>query len=125
MTEKKITEMMTKLGLTRDEAIALFLEDEEVDKMTMKELNADLTNEQKKVIKNASKTTSKPREKVKRERKVDEQKKFLIECLVNGLQSTTKVSDITTKNEVEINFKAYDNDFTVKLVKHRPPKAPK
>lgn len=125
MTEKDIQKMMKSLDLTRDEAIELLLEDETVDKMTIKEINADLTDEQKKVIKNASKTTSKPHTKVKRERKVDLEKQFLIECLVNGLKSTAETSNIQTKNEVEINFKAYGNDYTVKLIKHRPPKASK
>ena len=125
MTEKDIQKMMKSLDLTRDEAIEMLLEDEAVDKMSMKEVNDDLTAEQKKVVKKASSTQSKPHEKVKRERKVDTEKQFLIECLVNGLKSTAETSDIQTKNEVEINFKAYGNDYTVKLIKHRPPKASK
>ena len=125
MTEKDIQKMMKSLDLTRDEAIEMLLEDEAIDKMSMKEVNDDLTDEQKKVVKKASSTQSKPREKVKRERKIDTEKQFLIKCLVNGLNSTAVTSDIQTKNEVEINFKAYDNDYTVKLIKHRPPKASK
>lgn len=57
-----------------------------------------------------------------RERKVDKEKKFLLDCLVTGLRSTTDALDIITKNETEISFNAYGNEYTVKLVKHRPPK---
>lgn len=125
MTEKQITEMMKKLDLTRDEAIEMLMEDEAIDKMSMKEVNSDLTDEQKKVIKKVSSTQSKPREKIKRERKVDEEKKFLIECIIRGLESTAETSDIQTKTETEINFGAFGNQYTLKLIKHRPPKASK
>lgn len=57
-----------------------------------------------------------------RERKVDKEKKFLLDCLVAGLRSTTDTFNIATKNETEISFNAYGNEYTVKLVKHRPPK---
>ena len=117
--------MMKNLDLTREEAIEMLAEDEAVDKMSMKEVTNDLTAEQKATVKKATSTSTGERKKDKRERKVDEEKKFLLECIVKGLESTTETSEITTKNEVEINFKAYGNKYTVKLTKHRPPKAPK
>lgn len=49
MNEKDIAKQMKALGISRDEAIKLLMEDEEVDRMSMKELNATLTAEQKKV----------------------------------------------------------------------------
>ena len=125
MNEKEILKMMKTLDLTRDEAIEMLMEDEAVDKMSMKEVTSDLSEEQKKVIKKVSSTQSKPREKVKRERKVDEEKKFLIECIIRGLESTAETSDIQTKTETEINFGAFGNQYTLKLIKHRPPKASK
>ena len=125
MNEKEILKMMKTLDLTREEAIEMLMEDEAIDKMSMKEVNSDLTDEQKKVIKKVSSTQSKPREKVKRERKVDEEKKFLIECIIKGLESTAETSDIQTKTETEINFGAFGNQYTLKLIKHRPPKASK
>lgn len=124
MNEAKIEKMMKSLGLTRDEAISLMREDEEVDKMTSKEVTSDLSAEQKKAIKNATKTTSKPREKTKRERKVDETKKRLINdyrVLLEGLGAEVK----PLKTEAEMHFTFEGDSYTVKLIKHRPPKASK
>ena len=53
MNENKISELMKTLDLTRDEAIELIKEDEQVDKMGMRQVNNDLTEEQKKAIKKA------------------------------------------------------------------------
>lgn len=122
--EARITKLMKSLGVTRDEAIAIIYDDDEVDSMSMKEVTSDLTAEQKKAVKNATKTTSKPREKVKRERKVDETKKRLINdyrVLLEGLGA--KVEPLTTEAEMHFTFEG--DSYTVKLIKHRPPKAPK
>lgn len=124
MNEAKIEKMMKSLGLTRDEAISLMREDEEIDKMTSKEVTSDLSAEQKKAIKNATKTTSKPREKAKRERKVDETKKRLINdyrVLLEGLGAEVE----PLKTEAEMHFTFEGDSYTVKLIKHRPPKASK
>ena len=51
MDEQKIIEMMKLLDLTREEAIDLINEDKEIDRMTVKEAENDLTAEQKKAIK--------------------------------------------------------------------------
>jgi hypothetical protein len=87
---------------------------EEAEEMARMELGekAERRYEQSKV-----KRKRKPRE-----RKVDEEKKFLLDCLVAGLRSTTDALDIITKNETEISFNAYGNEYTVKLIKHRPSK---
>lgn len=124
MNEQKIAKYMKNLGLTRDEAISLICEDEGIDKMSMKEVTSDLTAEQKKAVKNATKSSSKPHEKVKRERKVDETKKRLINdyrILLEGLGA--KVEPLTTEAEMHFTFEG--NNYTVKLIKHRPPKASK
>ena len=51
MTEAEIKKMMTTLKISREEAIDLIREDEEVDKMPMSEVDSDLTAEQKKAKK--------------------------------------------------------------------------
>lgn len=124
MIEKDIAELMTKLGLTRDEAIALYLEDEAVDKMSMKEVTSDLTAEQKKTIKNATKTTSKKREASKRERKVDETKKAILEVLDGALFDELNIVS-EWENEVALHFTYEGAKYDLKLIKHRPPKASK
>lgn len=84
-----------------------------------KELGA-LSKEQKALVRSLTKADRKPTEKrnVKRERKVDEEKKMLIE----KLQSALVEYETSVKNEAEISFKVGENSYTVKLTKHRAPK---
>lgn len=124
MTEKQIEKMMKSLGLTRNEAIEMLMEDEAVDKMSMKEVNDDLTDEQKKVIKKASATQSKERKSVKRERKVDEMKLAILTIIEKALAENVD-DTISRKTETELNFKYSGEEYTLKLIKHRPPKVSK
>ena len=62
------------------------------------------------------------KERKPKERKVDEEKKFLLDCILAGLKSTADTFDFNIKTETEISFTAYGNQYTVKLIKHRPPK---
>lgn len=122
MTEKQIEKMMKSLGLTRDEAIEMLMEDEAVDKMSMKEVTSDLSEEQKKAVKAVTKTTSnKPKAKAKRERKVDEVKKTILTVISNALADELTVS-ATMENEVALHFNYEGADYDLKLIKHRPPK---
>jgi len=122
MTEEKILKAMKSLDLTREEAIEMLMEDEAVDKMSMKEVTNDLTDEQKKVIKDSTKTTSKKRGKVKRERKVDTEKKMLLEILADALLDEIGVK-AEMENEVALHFTYNESAYDLKLIKHRPPKA--
>ena len=133
MNEKQIEKMMATLHLTREEAIDLIREDEEVDKMTMSEVNSDLTKEQKKAKKDATKTTGDKRKRAytftKRERKPDEVKREIIETIAHNLdraccdEDLKHPSDIRiVKPEKEITFKVGDDEYSVTLTKHRKPK---
>ena len=65
--------------------------------------------------------SDKPRKKSTRERKVDEEKKEILGLLMNGyLEKYPRV--LKVKNEVEFSFTHNENEYTVKLTKHRPPK---
>lgn len=122
MNEKQIEKIMKSLGCTREEAIELIMEDEAVDRMTSKEVNSDLTADQKKAMKKATNTGTKKRTAVKRERKVDETKKrFLTDykVLLEGLGAEVE----PLKTEAEMHFTFEGESYTVKLIKHRPPKA--
>lgn len=90
MDEKRITELMQTLDLTREEAIELIQEDEKVDKMTVKETESDLTAEQKQAIKKAkggAKAVDAFGKKRVVERKADEDKRTLISLLYSTLHS--------------------------------------
>lgn len=122
MKEKDIQKLMQKLDCTREEAIEILQEDEAIDKMTsVKEVQSDLSEEQKKAAKAATITGSKKRTSIKRERKVDATKKKLIDCiriLIEGLHGVVE----PLKNESEMHFTFNGDNYTIRLIKHRPPK---
>lgn len=121
MNEERIQKMMKSLECSREEAIQLLKEDEEIDKMSVKEAQSDLTAEQRKAAKSATITGSKKRTAVKRERKIDLVKKELINCvrvLLEGLGAVTE----PLKNESDLHFTFKGGSYSIKLIKHRPPK---
>ena len=117
MDEQKILEMMKILDISRDEAIELINEDKEIDRMTVKQAESDLTEEQKKAIKKAKggaksvKAVNAYGKTVTRERKVDETKRELINILQESLKGVAENLEITN---IERQL-----DFTVKGRKFR------
>lgn len=63
-------------------------------------------------------TVKKKRKKV--ERKVDVDKQNLLEVLRTAIAETAEIGEV--KPETEFNFTFGGNAYTVKLIKHRPPK---
>lgn len=114
--DKDLENLMVTLELTKEEAIETWLDDndyttnEEVEELTKKA----------KIIKRYEKSDAE-RKKVTKERKVDEEKKRLltdVKVLIEGLGA--EVTNV--KNEAEISFLLGENNYTFKLIKHRPPK---
>ena len=105
-------------NLSKEEAIQLWLDDNDY---TINETVEELSEKAKENIKRYEKSDKK-RKPSTRERKVDTEKKKFLEgfrifvegsggCLTNK------------KNEAEFSFTYGENDYTVKLVKHRAKKA--
>lgn len=117
--EKKIAELMKRLECSREEALQIIADDAEIEKGA--EL-FELTAEQKKVAKAYTQTGTRKGGKVKRERKVDEVKKSLLELLLATVENESGAKVTSRKNEAEFSFIFGDENFTVKLIKHRPPK---
>lgn len=113
--DAEIEKNMKALEISRDEAIEMWLDDNDY----IENEEAEALTEKAKVIKRYE-TSDKPRKKVTKERKVDEEKKHLINILVTALGN--EVRNISVKNEAEISFLCNENSYTIKLVKHRPPK---
>ena len=114
--DAELAENMKALGISEQEAIDMWLFDndyednEEVDEMTVKA----------KAVKRYEKGDT-PRKATKKERKVDEEKKNLLNlCRVPIEGAGGIVTNV--KNEAEFSFTFGNNCYTVKLVKHRPPK---
>lgn len=133
MTETQIVKMMETLKISREEAIDLIREDEEIDKMPMSQVDNDLTDEQKKAKKKATTTTGDKRKRVytftKRERKPDDVKREIIATIANNLDRCCFGDDLDTchlihvvKPEKEITFKVGEDDYSITLTKHRKPK---
>lgn len=112
--EKTIALYMKNLEISREEAIAL-IEDDENDVIGEE---GEAMEEKAKSIKRYEKST-KERKKTTKERKVDEEKKEILETLMKAIG--TEITSV--KNEAEFSFTLNENSYTVKLVKHRPPKA--
>lgn len=112
--EKLIAKHINILGITREEAIALIEEDKRIDRMTMKEVNADLTDEQKKAVKKATQADRKPTvyQFQKRERKANDDKRFLIDlfnsAIVNsddeGFGELPQVEITNQEREIVFNY---------------------
>ena len=61
------------------------------------------------------------KERKPKERKVDKEKKNLLDCIRGLIEGLGAVS-IETKTETEINFTFNGNPYSIKLTKHRPKK---
>ena len=115
MKEKEIQNYMKKLGISREEAEQLWEDDqedyigEEGEQMTQKA----------KEIKRYEKG-EKPKSKTKKERQIDENKKFILDNLHNVLETFVKITN--RKTETEISFVYNDENYTLKLTKHRKEK---
>ena len=121
--ETMIKKYMEKWNCSRDEAIEMIAYDEETDKMTMGEINATMTKEEKEAVKQMTKTTSetKGRKKVVKERKKDEKKLEIVAKLADFAKNFGENVEIL-KPEREIIFEIDGESYSIQLVKHRKEK---
>ena len=112
--ESDIKDIMETEEMDRETAVRCYFEDmglvDAGEKVTITEIAS--TPQKRRYVK-----SDKPRKKVERVRKVDEEKKVILEKLM-GVIDVEK----TVKNEAEFSFNLNGTDYTVKLVKHRPKK---
>lgn len=118
--DNEISKSMEMLGLTKSEAIQMYLEDEGylenayVEELTAKAKEAKISHDAKseKPRKNAGKP---------RERKPDEEKEKLIDILANALVAEGIEAKVTNKSKI-IEFSIEDRHYKLDLIKNRPPK---
>ena len=112
--ESDIKDIMETEKMDRETAVRCYFEDmgliDAGEKATITEIAS--TPQKRRYVK-----SDKPRKKAERVRKVDEEKKVILEKLM-GVIDVEK----TVKNEAEFSFNLNGTDYTVKLVKHRPKK---
>ena len=110
-----IDKSVEALGISIAEACELYIEDSE---------NV-VTDEQRELEKKASKggrryeQSTNPRKKAEKPRKVDKNKAELLKIIANALKNEANIVQIAQKNEVELSFSYENDDYTVKLTKHR------
>lgn len=114
--DTELEKLEKNLGISRNEAIQCWLDDNDY---TVNEEAEELTEKAKKNVKRYEKSDKK-RKGGTRERKVDEEKKHLLN-LVNTLLTGLNIQTIV-KNEAEISFNYGENSYTFKLIKHRKAK---
>ncbi len=110
--EEQIKSYMTKLKISREEAEQLWEDDQED---YIGEVGEEMTKKAKE-IKRYEKA-DKPKSKSKKERKVDENKKVILDKLHKALKTFVKITNV--KTETEISFVYNDENYTLKLTKHR------
>ena len=118
--EKVVAEYMAKYDCSREDAISVIMDDADTDRMSMKELTADLTEEQKKATKDARKTGKRTYTFTKRERKPDDEKAEIIAKIAEFLAENADYCVEIAKKEREITLKVGKNEYSINLVKHRP-----
>lgn len=114
--EEEIRNYMTKLEINREEAEQLWQDDH--DNVVTPEM-AEMEKKAKKIKRYEKSDT--PRKKTERTRKVDAEKYFLLNLLYNSLECDGLTLG-AKKNEAEFNFNYHEQEYTVKLVKHRKSK---
>lgn len=108
--EQQIAKLMKNLGITREEAIQVIKDDERIDKG---EKLFELNDEQKANAKKATQVSRKPAEvKVKRERKENTDKQFLITTFINAIAEQCD-------QPVDIKNKEREFEFVMSGVKYK------
>lgn len=103
-TKEHIEKLMKKLDLTEEEALELIASDDEVDHMKTSEVNSDLTDAQRQVSKKArsSGKTTVGKTKVVREKKVDDDKVFLVKSFQSLLENLDNTENVNVENDQKI-----------------------
>lgn len=116
--EREIAQYMKKLDISREEAEQLWRDDQddfigdEGEEMTAKA----------KQLKNYTHSEKTKRKKSSKERKVDTDKKYLLDLIATLYEGLETIEITGRKTETEINFSYNNEKYTLKLTKHRPPK---
>lgn len=119
---EKIQSLMKKLDISEAEAREILAYDEDVDKG--KKTEFDLTPEQEKSTRKYRQAERKQTayDFTKRERKPDLEKRQIIEEIANFLSEKDGFDVSIIKKEREISLIVGSNDYSITLIKHRPPK---
>lgn len=123
--EKAIQNYMKSLGISREDAEQLW-EDDQADYIG--EQGEEMTLKAKEIRRYEQSTEKKERK--PREKKIDQEKVAIIDfiwsCMLNNthlLENLLEVDNVNVANpQKEITFRVGENEYSLTLTKHRPPK---
>lgn len=120
LNENLIAKHMATLGILREEAIQLIEDDLAVDRMTsMKDVESDLTEEQRKNAKKARQADRKPTvfkfDTTKRKRPENAGKRFLIDTIKTALEGIEVENLEITNAEREMTFSVDGTKYKIVL----------
>lgn len=116
--EQQIKEYMVKLKISREEAEQLWEDDQED---FIGEEGEAMTRKAKEVKRYEK--ADKPKEKRKREVRLDEDKVKIISFLERILTDSDALEVFVKNPQKEITFRYNGGEYSLSLIKHRPPKA--
>lgn len=117
--DAEIENNMRLLEISREEAIQMWLEDNDLQTNDVVE---ELTKKAKANKINREAKADAPRKKAVRERKPDVEKENLIEMLANFLTNAGYPTEITNKSKI-IEFNVGENHYKLDLIRQRAKKA--
>ena len=117
--DAELEKSMKMLEISQDEAIQLWLEDNDFCENAEAEALTKKAKENH-AVQHSAKST-KPRATTKRERKPDLEKEEIIHKLAEFLESVGVPVEIPNKNKI-IEFNIGENHYKLDLIKQRPPK---
>lgn len=117
-----IEKAVKKLGLSKAEAVQMYLEDEGIE-INLEQENLTAKAVSSGVQKEMTRCKSAKKREVKRERKADPTKEKIISNIANFIGSLEGVADIQILNAGKlIGFSLADENYTINLVRNRKPK---
>lgn len=115
--EQTIANYMKSLNISREEALQLWEDDQ---KDFIGEAGEEMTKKAKE-LRRYEKADRPTKEKKPKERKVDNEKKSIIEALAETIKNIG-ADDVALENELKVHFKLNGNDFTITLTRHKKKK---
>lgn len=116
--DNEVDKLVDALGISMAEAAELWLTDNgKMVNEDQEKANAEAAHNKRRYEQG-----EKPRKKAVKEHKVDENKRDLLEIIQKALENSGNCTDFVQNNEVDLHFKAFGDDFTVKLTRHRKKK---
>lgn len=127
--DKEIAQSMKILGLTKEEAIQMWLEDNGHEE-NAEQTALDEKAKANRVTATVHKAKGEGKEKKPRERKPNEEKRAIVESIAEVMQEWENLKSFSTdfgnvkiiNPERQIDFHVGGNHYSVTLTLHRPPK---